>query len=339
MNGKYLSKTVANRRFVRGNSVILPSGKPVNGVLIFDIDSTVADTKPWFADIILPLIEKLAAKFGCPAPRIHQLFAKLAMETSLHEYGYVVERIADECPDLALSAELVSEAAAEFWKGFSVAHYSIQPYPALVETLKRLRKNCPGMAIVALTDAPDFLAPARLAHIGALPYFDGIVAIESRRPDLKNQAYVVCELESRHRMETMQLGYCENLVMQASLPFEHAKPSDVGIGFIIEWLGLDADQVVICGDKETKEGLAATNWHIANPEAPGHITYLRAFYGVRDVMEKKFVELGKKIPTMAPKAPADDHGIHIDADLHTFADIIPHIEGKFGRRKESKFAA
>lgn len=330
--GKYLGQAASVRRFVRGDNLVLSSGSTVDSVIIFDIDSTVADTKPWFAQTILPLTTKIAAKFGCDEARIFKLFAKFAMKTSLHEYAFIVESIADECPDLNLSAELVSEVADDFWRAFNLAHCEIEGYPELVETLRHLRSTCPGTAIVALTDAPDFLSPSRLAHIGALPHFDGIVAIECARKEMKNPAYRVCELESRHRMEMMQQGRCDGLLLQASLPHPFAKPSDVGIGLIIEWLGLPADRVIICGDKESKEGLAAENWHKANPHAEGEITYLRAYYGAKDVMDEQYVKLGKKISTMAPKAPADDHGIRVHADLETFKDIIPHVERKFARR-------
>ncbi len=331
-NGKYLGQAASFRRFVRGDSLNLQSGAPVDSVLIFDIDSTIADTKPWFADTILPLSRKLANKFGCDQARVNHLIAALCVKSSLHEYGCVVESIADACPDLNLSPELVSEAAEEFWRSFNAEHFKIQAYPELVKTLHSLRANCPGMAIVALTDAPDFLAPRRLANIGALPFFDGIVAIQNVKPELQNPAYAVCELESLHRMEMEKIGLCDQLMLQASLPHQTAKPSDKGIGLIIEWLNLSADRVIICGDKEGKEGLAAENWHKANPEAKGEITYLRALYGARDVMDEQFVELGKQIPTMAPKPLSDDHGITIHADLNSLAEIVPFVEKKFGSK-------
>lgn len=306
------------------------SDMPHGRVLILDLDSTLTDTRPWFAGIILSLMSQLAEQLRLPPAEVHAAYADIARKTTLHEYAYLVEAIASRLQaHRNCSFQDIAAAAEDFWQAFGHHHAAIQLYPGVIETLRLVRERHSDMKIIILTDSPDWVAIERLRLVGILHLVDGVVSIRSEEPRLRNFGYRPLIQDTTRRLRGRHQG-SEHLSINLSLPAAYCKPSPAGIELILNRLGLpNPELVVICGDRETKEGLAALNWRLSRTLrglSAESMHYVRALYGQSDYDHPKYAHLASQISSLAISPTPKDFGCSIGADLNCFADLIEAID-------------
>lgn len=267
--------------------------------------------------MILSLTHRLADGLGVSHHAVNRAYAHIAVETTLHEYAFLVERLVDAWqPKLKVTPEQVAVLADEFWRAFDEEHRRLTAYDGVVQALAGLQDAIPDIAVAILTDAPEDIAVERLSILGVLPYVDGIVAVKSETPVLENPNLAGCVDASLLRIAArMALG--RNLQLQVAVPPQHAKPSAVGLGVIVEWLGVQPGNVFILGDKTSKEGAAAAGWHQSHLN---RIRFLRAAYG--DVNDEAHLHAGMHISSLASKGPERTDGVPVHAHLDEFPQLM-----------------
>jgi phosphoglycolate phosphatase-like HAD superfamily hydrolase len=283
------------------------SGADSNHILILDLDNTLTDTRSWFADFILESTAELASAFMTDTSIVNTIYAEVASTTTLHEYAFAVEAISSKLSlQRSLSFKTIEAAAEKFWQRFAQAHPKINLYDGVIETLKRLRAHTPDLKMIILTDSPEWVALQRLSITGILPLVDGVVAIKTEEPSLRHQGYRGCIEATRQRIEAaMANEKTEHLILNLALPAKFAKPSSAGIELIRSRLGAMPGQLIICGDKDSKEGKAAAHWRkrqeqMGTNENPIH--FIRANYGNHDLNHPRYAELSKQISSLASPA-------------------------------------
>jgi phosphoglycolate phosphatase-like HAD superfamily hydrolase len=256
-------------------------------------------------------------------------YAQVAVDTTLHEYAFLVELIVDKwVPRLSVAPEQVSALAEQFWAEFDRHHLRLTPYGGVVQALAELQDAIPDMAVAVLTDCPEDIAVERLSILGVLPYIDGIVAVKSQPPQLEDPALEACVDASARRIAArIELG--RQLQLQVAVAPEHAKPSAVGLGVIVEWLQVQPGNVFILGDKTTKEGLAAVSWHNEN-----RIRFLRAAYG--DVPCERHVIAGMHITSLVSKGKESTDGVLVHQHLDAFPRLIQCLTTSLSRQGKDK---
>lgn len=308
-------------------------------VLILDLDSTLTDTRPWFADLVLPWLSQLASDLSANQEIVNQVFTEIAQRTTLHEYAYVAELIAFKLKaHQKLSKSQTEQAINAFWQTFSDRHKEIRIYESAVHTLKRIKALHADLKIIVLTDSPDWVAYERLELTGILELIDGLVAIRTERPKMRKRFYSDL-LDVSEKRVSSQRSKAKHLLFQKSLPATYCKPSSAGIELILSWLGMpNPESVIICGDRETKEGLAAQNWRSSRTQLglqSGAIHFVRALYGQADYAHPKYEELAKHIPSLAITHAPKDRDYAVSADLARFSELVPALE-QIGRRPQSE---
>ena len=311
---------------------ILPASRTItNNLLLLDLDNTLTDTMSWFASFILHSLEQLAHAFDVPQATVNGIYAEVASATTLHEYAFVVETIAARLKAHSkLSFDAVSQLSAEFWHRFDGEHKKIQVYDGVHETLQGLRRTFANLDIVILTDSPEWVALDRLALTGLLPLVDGVVAIASEAPKLRLRGYRECLRSSKRRIDERQRRHdLSHLKVNMAIPATFAKPSSAGIELIASRLGCLSGQIVICGDKDTKEGHAAQNWRQRQAYSGSQmdIQFVKADYGNHDLFDERYQVLESHIPSLKTAKPYDATAkAPALVALSCFSDIAGAIE-------------
>lgn len=295
-------------------------------ILLLDLDNTLTDTRRWFADFILGATAELASAMRAPTSLINNLFAEVATTTTLHEYGFAVEEIACRLKlHRSLSYKKIEEMSEQFWQSFAAAHQKIEVYEGVHETLAQIRSQHKDLKIVVLTDSPEWVALERLSLTGLLPLVHGLVAIRTEDPKLRQRGYRDCIKSARRRIEAAQeKANKQHLLLNMSIPSTFAKPSSAGIELIAKRLGVVSGQIIICGDKDSKEGLAAAHWrkksHLhANYDRPIH--FVRANYGNHDLDHSRYLELASHIPSLSGSKSKDIPAVPVLSSLDRFEQL------------------
>ncbi|MFA7337530.1 MAG: HAD hydrolase-like protein [Candidatus Obscuribacterales bacterium] len=316
----------------REESFSLPSNATTlrnrNGdnLLLLDLDNTLTDTRRWFADFILDATADLASAMRAPASVINNLFAEVARATTLHEYGFAVEEIACRLKlHRSLSYRKIEEMSEHFWQSFASAHKKIEVYQGVHETLAQIRTQHQGLKIVVLTDSPEWVALERLSLTNLLPFVDGVVAIRTEDPRVRQRGYRDCIKSTRRRIEAVQEKINkQHLLLNMSVPSAFAKPSAGGIELIAKRLGVVSGQIIICGDKDTKEGLAAAQWR-KKQQLHGHVDrpihFVRANYGNHDLDHSRYLELASHIPSLSSGKGKDTPAVPVLSSLDRFDQL------------------
>ncbi len=298
--------------------------------LLLDLDNTLTDTRAWFADFILPATALVADQLNHDKKLVNSLFADIAKATTLHEYAFAVESIAFKLSaHRILSQNHIAEVAHLFWQAFARAHSTIALYPGVLETLNSIRSQFPETTIIILTDSPEWVAIERLQLTGVLPLVDGVVAIRSEQPRLRCKAYNDTLHLSRKRIEKIIAEIdTDHLRLQMAIPAAYAKPSSAGIELIASRLDQSIKQIVIVGDKDSKEGQAAQHWRQQESRVAGSsrsIDFVRADYGNHDLDHPRYVELAKHIPSLKSTRTAPLE-VPLAASLKDFSELPSALE-------------
>lgn len=309
----------------------VPSGNTKPGALILDLDNTLTDTRAWFADFILPATAIVASELKSDAGLVNLIYADIAKATTLHEYAFAIECIACRLASHRhLSQKRISEVAHLFWQAFSAAHPNIRVYRGVIETLRTIRAAFPLFQIIIMTDSPEWVALERLHLTGILPYVDGVVAIRSDEPKLRYKGYRHNIADSRARIETlMSMVPTKHLRIKMAIPSAYAKPSSAGIELISSRLGPSCKQLIIVGDKDGKEGIAAHNFRVnSHRSGMSHktIDFVRAAYGNHDLHHERYQTLGEHIPSLQSSAGNGGRNISVTASLDSFMELPTVLE-------------
>lgn len=301
-----------------------PNGEQV---LLLDLDNTLTDTRRWFADFILDATAELAHHLNASESVINNLYAEVALATTLHEYAFIVEAICSRLNlQKLLTYETIRAAARQFWRRFASEHEKIQLYDGVRETLGQMRVQFKDLKIIILTDSPEWVALERLSITGILPLVDGVVAIRTEEPRLRHEGYRDCLQETRRRVDAIQDKINKrHLMLNLSMPASFAKPSSAGVELIAKRLGLASGQIIICGDKDTKEGQAAHQFRKRQrlsgaPE--NQIDFVRADYGSHDLHHSRYASLAKQIRSLSGSQSVDSAPVAVSGAIGRF-DQLP----------------
>jgi len=289
--------------------------------------------------MILDLTGKLADSFGVAPDVVNYLFADIAGSTTLHEYAHMVESIASRLgAHHRMTPAQISAVTRAYWMSFLQRHQEICLYDGVVETLTEIRRKHRDIQIIILTDAPEWIAVERLWQVGILHLIDGVAAIKTVAPRLELNLYNQCIKDTRSFLrERMKRIDRSHLKLTVSLPRSFAKPSHLGIDVVVRKLGLKRGKVIICGDKDTKEGEAAERWsQRRKSDYHSEIFFVRADYGNHDVDDPRYVHLSKKITSLkAPERPVKG-ALPQSRAIDKFTQLAELIQELFGKKRPGR---
>jgi phosphoglycolate phosphatase len=211
-------------------------------LIILDIDNTIFDWVKYYVHsfrAMMSVVEKTIGK------SYEQLAAEAAIVFENHgsiEYPFLVQELPaviahyGEHLDQMLS-KLVEPARAAF-KSTAIAH--LKPYPGVPETFFHIRRAHPDSPIVALTDAPRYVAMWKLNKLGLLHEFDAVYGLADPRLPTDSRLGRV-KVDPKILLKHLQqnnFGYQGKIRV---LPDEYEKPGTRGLKTVLMDFEIDED--------------------------------------------------------------------------------------------------
>lgn len=292
-------------------------------LIVTDIDNTVFDWVTYYVHAITALFREVSEITGI---EVNQLAAEAQEVFTRHgsiEYPFLIQ----EMPSIEqfygddidkMLTESVYRGRKEFMK---VADRYLVPYRGVADTLKKIRAEYPETPIVALTDAPRYVAMWKMNKLGLLPFFDAVYGLaDPRIPTCSRHGRVKVDPEIllKH-LQQSNFGFTGRIRI---LPDEYEKPGTRGLKTVLMDYGLDEDptirrQVLWVGDNLRKDvGLGARLG----------VTTVWAKYGVLSDQN-----LYQKLHTFSPVANVHKNASFSEGDqdapqpsfsLEQFADLL-----------------
>ncbi len=211
-------------------------------LIVTDIDNTVFDWVTYYVRSFHALLNEVESITGIP-------YAQLASESrdafTRHgsiEYPFLIQELPSVDRHYAddfdrMLAEAVDRGRKVFLK---TAESLLVPYQGVRETLEEIRRRLPDVPVVALTDAPRYVAMWKLNKLGLLPYFTAVYGLaDPRIPTCERNGRVKVDPEIllKH-LQQSNFGFKGRIRI---LPDEYEKPGTRGLKTVLMDHNLDED--------------------------------------------------------------------------------------------------
>lgn len=295
-------------------------------LFITDIDNTIFDWVSYYVNAMQAMLYFVSAKTGVATEILASEARSVFARHKSIEYPFLIQ----ELPSVNayyghhlddMLQQLVDPAREEFKR---VGLPLLKPYDGVSETFTDLKRLHPDTPVVALTDAPRYVAMWKLNKLGVLHHFDAIYGLADPRLPTDTHLGRV-KVDPRILLKHLQqsnFGYAGKIRI---LPDEYEKPGTRGLKTVLMDFDIDENaeaksRTVWVGDNLRKDvGLGVrvglrTMWaKYGTVFDQSLLTSLHAFSPAENV--HKNVALN----------PASDGSPKPDAILDQFSDILAYV--------------
>jgi len=219
-----------------------PSGRKIVRLIVTDVDNTLFDWVGYYVSAFGSLLERLSSIIGVPYGVLAAESREVFSRHGSIEYPFLVQELPSvlnhykEDVDLML-AEAVMPARDTFK---DAAGPWLRPYSGVNDTLRTLKARLPGVPLVALTDAPRYVAMWKMNKLGLLPYFDAVYGLADPRlptDPLLGRVKVDPGILLKH-LQQNNFDYQGRIRI---LPDEYEKPGTRGLKTVLMDYDMDED--------------------------------------------------------------------------------------------------
>lgn len=293
-------------------------------LIVLDIDNTVFNWVEYYVSCMCALADQVNLITGISREVLFEESRPIFEREGSIEYPFLIQ----ELPSVVAYynhdiPRLLSEAVEEGRKAFNTAAEGIlKPYSDVIETLEKVRALHPDIPIIALTDAPRYVAMWKLNKLGLLKYFSAVyglpdpsLPIDEKTDEIK----VDKEILLKH-VKRSNFGFEGRI---RTLPDDYEKPGIKGLKTVLMDFDMEShlSDVLWVGDNLRKDvGLGKklgvhTGWaRYGINVSPRDREILLQFSPMNNVAKNVSLD------------PQSDESPRPDFVLETFADIIPAID-------------
>jgi FMN phosphatase YigB (HAD superfamily) len=227
-------------------------------LVITDVDGTLASFWDYFVPAMRDFLREISVRLDMPLLDLANDIGHIIDRRGTHEYPWLLEETSfawkhfSDRPD-----QFVSDFVIPFWENLDRNRIKyLRPFPQVIGTLNRLKQQ--GIKIVALSDAPEYMARTRNKQI-----FDGLLdavyALETVEPK-KTDIFQPITLDyGRARVLRMRAAASDISAQFRVLPWDFEKPSPQGLDQILEDFDVYPQEAIFVGDSLTKDGVVAAS--------------------------------------------------------------------------------
>lgn len=239
-------------------------------LVITDVDGTLASFWDYFVPAVREFLKEISVRLDTPVMELAEDIGRIIDRRGTHEYPWLLEETSfawanfADCPE-----EFARDFVKPFWDALDMnrAKY-LRPFPQVLETLEELKRQ--GVKIVALSDAPEYMARVRNQQI-----FDGLLdavyALETVEPAPEEIWQPISLQAGRSRVNTMRAATADLKTRFEVLPKHFEKPCPQGLDKVLDDFGVFPYETILIGDSLSKDGLLA---------ASRGIRFIWAHYGI-----------------------------------------------------------
>jgi FMN phosphatase YigB (HAD superfamily) len=296
-------------------------------LIVTDIDNTVFDWVSYYVESFKGLLDVVSRVIDAPADQLATESKAVFEQHGSIEYPFLIQ----ELPSVnqfykddidAMLNDCVRLGRDRF---LEVADSLLRPYESVIDTFKKIKRDYPRIPVVALTDAPRYVAMWKLNKLGLLQYFDSVYGLADPR-------IPTCETNRRVKVDPeILLKHLKNHRFDFEgririLPDEYEKPGVRGLKTVLMDHDMDEPytlrrEVLWIGDNLRKDvGLGSklgvvTAWAEYGTRVDSHLLQqLHTFSPAGNVQKNVF------LPAGSPDAPTPDFSLVSFADLMKILD-------------------
>lgn len=230
---------------------------PATKLVITDVDGTLASFWDYFVPAIRDFLREISLRLDIPIRELAQDIGHTIDRRGTHEYPWLLEETGFAWSHFAdRPDEFIEDFVKPFWDALDSNRTNyLRPFPKVLDTLEQLKRN--GVKIVALSDAPEYMARVRNKQI-----FDGLLdavyALETVEPDSADIFQPISLEHGRARIASLR----DTARLSTSfhvLPKHFEKPNPEGLDKILSDFGVFPQETIFVGDSLTKDGLVAAS--------------------------------------------------------------------------------
>lgn len=296
-------------------------------LIVSDIDNTVFDWVNYYVNAFSALLEHTSQVTGIPWLDLAGESKTVFSSHASIEYPFLVQ----ELPSVnrfygkdidRMLEEAVGVAREKFLRA---AEPHLKPYPGVAETLTEIRARLPNVPIVALTDAPRYVAMWKLNKLGLLDYFDAVYGLaDPRIPtcDVNRRVKVSPDILFKH-LQQRNFGFKGRIRI---LPDDYEKPGVRGLKTVLMDYDLDENltarkQVLWIGDNLRKDIGLGNKLGVTTAWAEyGTRIDVQTMARLASFSPEQNIHKNVAIKSESPDAPQPD------IRLNAFADLLSILE-------------
>jgi phosphoglycolate phosphatase len=232
--------------------------RPVRTKLVItDVDGTLSSFWDYFVPAVRDYLRDVSQRLNLPVSELAQDIGHIIERRGTHEYPWLLEETSFAWKHFGTKPdEFINEFVKPFWEALdnNRAKY-LRPFPKVLETLAELKSQ--GIQIVALSDAPEYMASTRNKQI-----FDGLLdavyALETVEPSEKDAYQPISLKYGRERVKNLRES-ADTKTKFHILPQSYEKPCPAGLDKVLKDFGVFPQEALFIGDSLSKDGMVAAS--------------------------------------------------------------------------------
>jgi FMN phosphatase YigB (HAD superfamily) len=209
-------------------------------LIVTDIDNTVFDWVGYYVTAFNALLDTVASTIGSSRELLAAEARAVFSEHGSIEYPFLAQELVSVNKFYGSDIDrMLSEAVAPGRDAFMAAAQSVlKPYDDVPRTLAAIKKRFPDLPIVALTDAPRYVAMWKLNKLGLLEHFDAVYGLPDPRVptcEINRRVKVDPEILLKH-LQQSNFGFKGKIRI---LPDDYEKPGIRGLKTVLMDFDLD----------------------------------------------------------------------------------------------------
>lgn len=228
-------------------------------LLVLDIDNTVFDWVSYYVQAFEALIHAVHQVTGIDADVLFQESRAVFTAHRSIEHPFIIQNLPSVLQHYGMDFDrLLQEGVVAGRTAFNqVADKFLVPYSEVATTLLAVRQEFPHIPIVALTDAPRYVAMWKLNKLGVLSEFDAVYGLSDPvLPTSPTHERILVDVEIL--MKHVSKSSFDFAGKIRVLPEEYEKPGTRGLKTVLMDYNLDEDpqlrhQVLWVGDNLKKD--------------------------------------------------------------------------------------
>ncbi|MBC7660957.1 MAG: HAD family hydrolase [Chitinophagaceae bacterium] len=203
-------------------------------LIVLDIDNTVFNWVEYYVACMCAMMDKVSLLTGIPRDVLFEESRPVFEREGSIEYPFLIQ----ELPSVVAYYEhdiprLMSEAVHAGRQAFNTAaETSLKPYDDVIETLQNVKTLYPEVPIIALTDAPRYVAMWKLNKLGLLKYFSAVYGLPDPNIPIDEETQEVKvekEILLKH-LQKSKFGFVGRIRI---LPEDYEKPGTKGLKTVL----------------------------------------------------------------------------------------------------------
>lgn len=231
---------------------------PATKLVITDVDGTLASFWDYFVPALRDFLRQMSSVSNRPLDALANDIGHVIERRGTHEYPWLLEETEFAWSNYKDSPDEFIETFVEpFWAAVDQNRTKyLRPFPTVLETLQSLKER--GIKVVALSDAPDYMARVRNKQIfdGLL---DGVYSLQTLEPEDDDPFHPISLKFGRKRIAELKNSTKDLRTPLVTLPIHFEKPAPNGLDRVLADFDVYPQEVVFIGDSLAKDGLLAAS--------------------------------------------------------------------------------